>query len=413
MKIDFTNIFATGQISQNEFEKTGEKIPEFLDKISTRRQGFYQIFDDPKFQAEVEEIKKFAEFSNGKYSDIVICGIGGSALGARTIRNALTSKFSTPRLHILDNVDAEIIAEITENLDFAKTLFLVISKSGGTIETRTQYEYFRGILTHKKLELKNNLVFITGKFGFLREESNNRGIIAFSVPENIGGRFSVLTAVGLLPAALLGIDIDELLAGGQNSAKLFMSENFSENLPFQLAATQFLDLQSNSGQAKKNINVLMPYSTKLGSFADWFAQLLAESTGKDDKGITPISAQGVTDQHSQLQIFVDGPKDKLVIFIETEKSSPDLAQDKNLPKSGLQIFQKLMHAEKKGTAQSLTEKNVPNLTIQIPAISAKFLGELFMLFMGATAFLGEFMEINAFDQPGVERGKVLTRHILK
>lgn len=393
MKIDFTNIFATEQIYQKEFEKTGEKIPEFLNKIGNRRQGFYQIFDDVNFLAEVEEIKKFAVFYAEKYDDIVLLGIGGSALGAKTIRNTLTSKFYTPRLHILDNIDAEIIAEITDNLDFSRTLFLVISKSGTTIETKTQYEYFRGILTEKNFELKNHLVFITGKSGFLREEADKNNIKTFSVPENIGGRFSVLTAVGVLPAALLGIDIDELLAGGQNLVKKFQSENFSENLPFQLAAVQFL--------AKKNINVLMPYSAKLGSFASWFAQLLAESTGKNGKGITPISTQGVTDQHSQLQLFVDGPKDKLVIFIEIKKISRDSK------------FGKLMQAEKKGTAQSLTEKNVPNGTINIPEISAKSLGELFMLFMGATAFLGEFMEINAFNQPGVERGKELAKLIVK
>jgi len=393
MKIDFTNVFATGVVTLPKFRESGTQIAEFLRLIDERNQGFYQIFDDVDFLAEIEKIKEFATAVAGKYDDIVLCGIGGSALGARTIRDSLTSPFAVPRLHIIDNVDSEIIAEISDNIDYARTLFIVISKSGTTIETQTQYHYFREILEQKKLSLADHMVFVTGTSGFLRVESDTHHVQTFSIPPNIGGRFSVLTAVGLLPAALLGIDIDELVAGGQKSAKLFRSENFGENLPFQLAAAQFL--------AKKNINVLMPYSAKLQSFSHWFTQLLAESTGKNSKGITALAAVGVTDQHSQLQLFVDGPGDKLIMFIEVIKKS------RNLPQ-----FNQLMQAEMHGTAQALTEKGKPNFMITIDEISPHTLGELFMLFMGATAFLGEFMEINAFDQPGVERGKVLTREIL-
>jgi len=399
MKIDFTNIFKSEAVSREEFKNSGEKIPEFLTKIGNRRQGFYQIFDDADFLVEVAEIKKFAGFCAGKYDDIVVCGTGGSALGILAIQESLISKFSRkkPKLHVLENIDDEVISELTEYLDFSRTLFIIISKSGGTIETISQYEYFRGILTEKNLELKNHLVFITGKLGLLREESAKNDILTFSVPENIGGRFSVLTAVGLLPAALIGVNIDELLAGGRDFAKKFQNENLAENLSFQLASAQFL--------SKKPQNVLMPYSAKMKKFGNWWAQLLAESTGKDGKGITPIPAQGVTDQHSQLQLFVDGPADKLVIFIEI--SPFDKTQDKRDS-----VFKKLMQAELHGTIQSLTEKNRPNLTIQIEEISANSLGELFVLFMGATAFLGEFMEINAFDQPGVERSKVLAKELL-
>ncbi len=397
MKIDFTNFFKSSPVSENDFLKSREILPEFLSKIKEREQDFYQIFDNESFLAEVAEIKKFTDSVQGKFQDIIVCGMGGSALGTLAIQEALGPKFSRdfPRLHVLENIDVEIISELTGFLDFSRTLFIIISKSGTTIETVSQYEYFRGILTEKNLELKNHLIFITGKSGFLYEESTKLGVKTFSVPKNIGGRFSVLTAVGLLPSALIGINIDELLAGAKEISRDFLNPDFNKNLPFQLATSQFL--------AKKSQNVLMPYSAKLRNFTNWWAQLLAESTGKDAKGITPIPAQGVTDQHSLLQLFIDGPKDKLIIFIKISR---------DFKKSDLNVFEKLMSAELQGTAQSLTEKKRPNLTIEITEISPRNLGKLFMLFMGATAFLGEYMEINAFNQPGVERGKVLTREIL-
>ncbi len=410
MNLNFANVFSTGVVSKKEFHKSSKKIPEFLEKIKQRNQGFYQIFKDEKFLAEVKEIKKFAGFCQGKYQDIVVCGIGGSALGTITLRDSLTPTFSQkPKLHVLENIDPDSIAEIYEHLNLEKTLFIVISKSGGTPEPIAEYFYFRNLVNKEKLVAKDHFVLVTGPQGFLHEEAVRNNFKTFGVPENIGGRFSVLTAVGLLPATLIGINIDELLEGGQNSAKLFLNEDFDKNLPFQIAAMQFL-----SGKTQ---NVIMPYATKLRTFAAWFTQLLAESTGKDDKGITPIPALGATDQHSQVQLFSDGPNDKLIIFIAVEKFAenpkiPVLISHEKTDFLNRVDFGKLLHAEMQGTAQALTEKGKPNFTITIPEISAKNLGELFVLFEGATAFLGEFMELNAFDQPGVERGKVLTREIL-
>ena len=398
MKLDLTNFFAPSGITPENFAGFSTRIPDLLAKIENRQQDFYQIFSDPNFQDEVAEIKKFARNLAGKYDDIVVCGTGGSALGALAIQESLSSKIprNFPRLHILENIDPEVIGDLTAFLDFSKTLFIIISKSGGTIETISQYQYFREISARQNLQTADHFIFITGQTGFLREEAQQEGVKAFSVPEKIGGRFSVLTAVGLLPAALIGVNIDELLAGGREMVRNFQSENFAENLPLQLALAQFL--------AKKPQNVLFPYSAKMKKLGNWWAQLLAESTGKDGQGITPLPAQGVTDQHSQLQLFVDGPNDKFLIFIE-------ISRDFQNPE--LEKFQKLMTAELRGTIQSLTEKNRPNCTIQINKISPQTLGQLLMLFMGATAFLGELMEINAFDQPGVERGKILAKKFLK
>lgn len=411
MHIDFKNFFETTGITSEEFSSTEKKINTYLAKIQNRNQGFYSLFDDKKHRETVEEIKEFTKNIKGKYSDIVVCGIGGSALGTITLRDSITRNTSDdfPRLHIAENIDPDMIEIIENNITLATTLFIVISKSGGTPETIAQYFYFKNELNTKKIPASQNMVIITGKDGFLREESEKNNIPNFQVPENIGGRFSVLTAVGLLPASLIGVDIDELLEGGRQMAQKFQSTSFQENLPFQLAMGQIMSEKEN--------HILIPYATRLRTFSAWFVQLLAESTGKDRKGFTPIPALGVTDQHSQLQLFSDGPLNKLLIFINIEnfKTDPKIPvltkHEKTKFLEGVS-FKSLLHAEQKATARAMTEKNVPNFTINIDSICAKNIGKLFVLFEGATAFIGEELEINAFDQPGVERSKVLTREIL-
>ena len=412
IQIDFENIFQVGGIKKSDFEKSEKKLSSFLENIEKRNQGFYQIFSDESFLAEVEQIKAFVSSVKGKYDDIVVCGIGGSALGTIAIRDALMPLFShkKPYLHVLENIDPDVISDLSAHLDLRRTLFLVISKSGGTAETISQYLYFHQKVEAVGLKLEDHFVVITGDSGFLKSEVKKHKLTQFTVPDNIGGRFSVLTSVGLLPAALMGIDIDALLEGGEEMAELFLSNNFDQNLCFQLAAAQFL--------SNKNNQVLMPYATKLRSFSAWFTQLLAESTGKEGKGFTPISALGATDQHSQLQLFSEGPNDKLILFLEVQNFVidpviPVLVDHENTSFLKKVTFGKLLNTELKGTRAALTEKKRPNLTISIDSLSEKTLGALFLLFEGATAFLGEFLEINAFDQPGIERSKVLTRECLE
>ncbi len=410
IQIDFENVFCEGTLTRSEFEQAGDRLAGFLENIQQKDQGFYQIFSDESFLAEVDRIKEFSASVKGKYDDIVICGIGGSALGTIALRDALGSFIpQKPRLHVLENVDPEVISDISDSLDLKRTLFVVISKSGGTAETLSQYLYFQKIVSDAGLMMKDHFVVITGETGFLRLGVDTHKLTRFSVPENVGGRFSVLTSVGLLPAALMGWDVDALLDGGEEMAQLFMSTDFDQNLSFQLAAAQFL--------TQKNTHVLMPYSTKLRSVSAWFAQLLAESTGKEGKGFTPIGSTGATDQHSQLQLFAEGPNDKLILFVEVQKFRKDMdipvvSDHKNTAFLKKVSFGKLLNTELAGTRASLTEKKRPNLSISIDSISEETLGALFMLFEGATAFLGEFLEIDAFNQPGVERSKELTRAYL-
>lgn len=388
MNLDFSNlekIASSHGLRGSDFDEYEKKISEYLSKIAQRKQGFVEILDDGE---TIEKIEFFANAVKGKYTDIVLLGIGGSALGAKALRDAFPT--SDINLYILDNVDPEVIAETEKALDFSKTLFLVISKSGNTAETLTQYEYFAD-----KISVEN-LVFITGQTGKLREIADQKDILTFDVPENIEGRFSVLSVVGLLPVALWGIDICALISGAKEMSGRFISPDFEKNTPFQLALIQYLLSQKNISQ-----NVLMPYSSKLKSFAEWCVQLLAESTGKKEKGITPLASQGATDQHSLLQLLTQGPNDKLTIFMEIENFK------------GEKVFANLLRTELQATADSLTELDRPNVTLRIKEISPETLGQLFFLFEGATAFLGEFLGINTFDQPGVERSKELTRRYLK
>jgi len=400
--------------SAQEFQAASKNMPNFLEQIHTKDQGFYSVIDD---QALVDSIHEFVAKNQGKFEHIVVLGIGGSSLGTICLQHSLGHlyKQSKPSLHVLDNIDPEFITELEEVIDYPKTLFIAISKSGATAETISEFFYFRSQLESKGLKYQDHFAFVTDpQKGLLREIAEQEEVTVFDLPQNVGGRFSVLTAVGLLPAALIGIDIDGLLTGARQMRDKFLDQDFDKNLPFQVATIQYL-----LSQKAKHINVLMPYVQKLNYFADWYKQLLAESIGKTEQvGLTPTKALGVTDQHSQAQLYNDGPNDKLLIFIETAEFSkqvdiPNLyPENPSLDYLNDLSFNKLIKIEKQGTADSLTQNNRPNFTIHIPKVNANTLGQLFMLFEGATAFLGEYFEIDAFNQPGVELSKKLTREYL-
>ncbi len=396
-------------LSQAEFEAEHGKLTHYLDQIHTRKQGFYNILDD---QETIDHINKWATENRKKYDDCVVIGIGGSALGTICLEKSLGHLFQSTGLHVIDNIDPAYIAELEETIDLKRTLFIIVSKSGRTPEIISQYHYFRSKIEAADLPHNDHFVFITDpETGVLQELAQELGTTTFNIPQNVGGRFSVLTPVGLLPAALIGIDIQALIDGAKEIRAQFLSEDPQENSPFQLAAIQYL-----LNQKGKSINVMMPYSQKLKLFADWYKQLLAESIGKKlnnnnnevNVGITPTSALGVTDQHSQSQLYNEGPNDKLLIFIKVTHPGPELQIPEQAFNKTL-TFTQLLHIEQDATTNSLTKNDRPNITIEIPEVSERTLGQLFFLFEAATAFLGEFFNINAFDQPGVELSKVLTK----
>ncbi len=422
LKIDFNNCYKIAEdhgMPKSTFADHKNYLTPSLQGIEARDQGFYKVIDDENI---LDQIQHYADSVEGKYSDIVVCGIGGSSLGPICLREAFTDFFADhkPRLHVLENIDPDFLGEAVDYLDLDRTLFLIISKSGGTPETVAQYMFFRKLLEDKGSNIQDHFVFVTDpsqEVSLLRTIGNQENITMFDIPPSVGGRFSVQTPVGLLPAALIGIDIKDLIAGMQDMRDSFLNTNFDQNLPFQLACTQTATYLKG-----KPMNILMPYHTKLRQFGAWAVQLVAESTGKvaadgNHVGITPIPSLGVTDQHSQVQLFAEGPNDKLIIFIgvETFNYSLDIPVSVDSPKTNFlegKTFKDLLHAEQQATAQALTEADRPNITITLPELSPYYLGQLFMLFEGATAFWGEFFQIDAFNQPGVERGKVLTRELL-
>jgi glucose-6-phosphate isomerase len=388
-----------------KFPNKDKLLVPYLDQIKKRNQAFRTCLDD---KVTITEIKKFAASVKGKYDHIVVLGIGGSALGTICLEQSLTHLFkkTTPRLYVSDNIDPTLTKELEDTIELKKTLFIVATKSGTTPETMGQYLYFRKKIESARLPVHKHFVFVTNPTtGTLREIANEESIQTFDVPENISSRFAVLTAIGLLPAALIGINIEKLIEGAKLGRKNFLSKSPKQNLAFQLA-----NIQHNLARKGKSINVLMPYAQKLIRFADWYRQLLAESTGKEGKGLTPITALGATDQHSQLQLYNDGPNDKLIIFIEVDDLGPQIRIPNPLHKN--LTFNQLIKIEKKATEQSLTKNGCPNLTITIPKITPETLGELIFMLEGSIAFLGEFFNINAFDQPGVELSKKLTKEAI-
>lgn len=428
INLDLTNLQAINLqhgVSISELETEQNNISEYLKKIHARKQGFYEILDD---QETIESIKKFAEEKTGKYKSIVVLAIGGSSLGTICLQKSLKHLFinelneKNPKLYVIDNIDPTLIAELEDVIELESTLFIPVTKSGKTPETLAEYFYFRKKTDEANLDPKEHFVFITDpEGGLLREISKEESIPTFEIPQNVGGRFSVLTPVGLLPAALIGINIESLISGAKKIRQTFLSENFSENLPFQFAQIQYQLTQKG-----KNMNVMMPYSQKLIYLADWYRQLLAESIGKKQNnkgeevniGITPIKALGVTDQHSQSQLYNEGPNDKLLIFIEIENFGKTIKIPNLKPNNPIVnylkdvSFNKLINIEKSGTEKALIENDRPNITIKIDQVNENSIGELFMFFEAATAFLGEFFNINAFDQPGVELSKNLTKELL-
>lgn len=421
------NIDEKHGVSQDEIQSQNSQLKTFLEKIHSRDQGFYTIIDDNEMIQAMHEIAKNRQ---EMYDDIVVLGIGGSSLGMICVQQSLKHLFeneksdrSAPRLHVLDNIDPTLIAAIEDIINYKRTLFIPISKSGGTPETLSQYFYFRKKCDGLGLDAKDHFIFITDpEKGLLRDIAQRDMISAPAVPPNVGGRFSVLTPVGLVPSALIGIDIDGLIEGAREMRDMFLSEDPEKNLPFQLATIQYL-----LGQKGKVMNVMIPYTQKLIRFADWYRQLLAESIGKKHNergevvhvGLTPINALGVTDQHSQSQLYNEGPNDKFFMFIDVQdfgvdQEIPNLEPDSPVVDYLKNVtFKKLIHTEKEGTAQALTQNDRPNISIKIDQIDAKTLGGLFMLFEAATAFLGEFYGIDAFDQPGVELSKTLTKELLR
>lgn len=400
-----------------------------------RESGEMGFFALPEAREAAAAVQDVADGFGQWFENVVVLGIGGSALGTITIRDALLgpswneldgeARDHYPRLYVLDNVDPRTVAGLLERLDVGRTLFNVVSKSGSTAETMSQYLVVEGLLREALGEeaARGHFLFTTDpREGTLRTIAEEEGIPALEVPPNVGGRFSVLSPVGLLPAAVVGVDIDELLAGAEAMARRCLKPELKKN-PAGLLATLLHDADTRRGAP---IHALMPYSDRLRSFAAWFQQLWAESLGKArdregrlvNAGPTPIAALGATDQHSLLQLFMEGPRDKVVLFMgiaevdDPVQIPPIREEHPSLSYLGGHTLAELLETERRATMEALRQEGRPNLSIDVQRLHARALGELFMLFEVATVYAGALYGIDPLDQPGVELGKRLTYGLL-
>jgi glucose-6-phosphate isomerase len=399
-----------------------------------RKNGAIGFYDLPFDRRTVREIKAYANKHVHAFDNFVVLGIGGSALGNIALQNAINHPYYNllskkprkgyPRIFILDNIDPEYVMQFLDIITPHRTLFNVISKSGSTAETSAQFLIIADLL-RKKLgdRLDKNVVITTDKDkGDLRKIADDYNIHSFEIPHNVGGRFSVLSSVGLLTAAFARINIDKLLLGAADMLKRCESPELSENPAYLNAIFHYL-MDTQKG---KMISVMMSYSNALYYWADWYRQLWAESLGKNvdvqgnpvSVGQTPVKALGVTDQHSQVQLYTEGPNDKVFTLLTVGKYRKDI----KLPKfqghySSLEYLSgntlsKLFDAEMRATEFALAQRQRPSCKIIFPQIDEYTVGQFIMMYEIQTAFAGRLYNIDAFDQPGVEAGKRATYGLL-
>ncbi len=425
------NLGGEGGIKENEISGLEERAEEAHRSLQRRRPGFMDL---PFNQDDV--VENILDLRNDKLEDFdnfVVLGIGGSALGNKAVQTALNpphynenkdQRGDNLRLYVPDNVDPVRFSSLLESLDLERTLFNVISKSGTTAETMSLYLVARRHLEEDLGEKRVKEHFIattSADSGYLLEIAEREGYPQFYIPEDVGGRFSVLSPVGLVSAAFCGVDIRRLLAGAASMAERCEVEELRRNPAYLHGALQYLAYMSDY-----RLSVMMPYSHLLSDVADWYRQLWAESLGKAqtrdgeqvNTGPTPIKALGATDQHSQLQLYMEGPEDKIINFIEVKEHPedieiPELYGDLDgVNYLGGQSLSKLLNTEKKATERALTAEGRPNCTILMPRINSHTLGQLFYLLEMETAFAGELFNVNAFNQPGVELGKNFTYGVM-
>jgi glucose-6-phosphate isomerase len=407
----------------------------FEDVESRRQSGEMGFFLLPEALESAAAVQKLADGFGQWFENLVVLGIGGSALGATTLRDSLLGphwneldeegRDHYPRLYVLDNVDPRTVSSLLSRLDLRRTLFNVVSKSGSTAETMSQYMVVEDRLREAlgEASTRGHFLFTTDpESGILRKIADEEGIPTLEVPPNVGGRFSVLSAVGLLPAAAVGIDIMGVLEGARGMAERCRTPVLKEN-PAGLLATLLHHADTVQGAST---HVLMPYSDRLRSFASWFQQLWAESLGKArdrdgrevNRGPTPLPALGATDQHSLLQLLMEGPRDKVVLFlgvggVEDPVEIPSIRQElPALSYLGGRTLSELLDTERRATMEALRQQGRPNLSLEVDDLTPRAMGELFMLFEIATVLAGALYGVDPLDQPGVELSKKLTYGLL-
>ncbi len=428
---DFNNMLKSAVesgITQEELDREAKRIDQVHKAMGDKKAAMAWRSLPYNQEDIVKRIKALGKKINDNYQYFVVLGIGGSALGSKAIFSACKHlKYNElpdnvrkgVKFYVEDNVDPDRMAALFDVIDVKKTVFHVITKSGNTVETISQ---FMIILDMLKKELgdnfKQNIVITTDKEkGNLKKIADEHAFETFVVPDGVGGRFSVMCPVGLLSAAVLNMDIDALLGGCAAMDEQCTKGDVYEN-PAYLYAMMYT-IAMNKGV---NISVMLPYADALQPTSEWYCQLWAESLGKrtDNQGKivncgqTPVRTIGVTDQHSQIQLYNEGPFDKIITFIEVE----NFANKVTIPKVDINMYDAdylfgstlntLIASELLATIHAVTKNGKMNNKITLSELNEYTIGGLLFFFEMATAAAGEFLNIDAFDQPGVEEGKIAT-----
>jgi glucose-6-phosphate isomerase len=415
---DYTNLFgSTGGLGAGELEELRPRLEEAARGLLENPPGFMRL---PKTTESLDSSKALAEeVRSSGATDFVHVGIGGSALGPIALCRALGHPYYNllpdrpgPRLHFAENTDPTSLSAILDVIDPSNTWVNVVTKSGSTAETMANFLIVRSTLMEAlgESDYRERVVFTTDpEKGYLRQIADREGIKTLSIPPDVGGRFSVFTPVGLFPAAVAGLDTDALIKGAALCVDE-VTQRGANHPAIQGAAYHYLTDVAKG----RNVRVLMPYADSLDRLAAWFVQLWAESLGKEGKGSTPHGAVGTTDQHSQLQLYMEGPQDKVVEIIEVENHPRDRAIPKayedldGLGYLGGHTMAELLNVECDATRKALTKAGRPNCTIKLGAIDEEHLGYLMQALEAQTAVAGSLYGVNPFDQPGVEAGKRIT-----
>jgi len=391
------------------------------DNIINKKHAMMDWIDLPNQEKkEIEKIQLLGKKISSLYENFIVLGIGGSALGAEAIRSSLYDEEGKIKVEIVDNVDAEMFEKVLKEKDIKKTFFNVVTKSGKTVEILSLFSY---VVERLKQELGDqyfvNLLITTEKDNVLWKYCENNKINTMEIPKGVGGRYSVLCPVGLFPCAVMGINLQKILLGAKKVLDNFISESLEKNICFKSALLNYNYLL----KGKREI-VLLPYSSRLEKMADFYIQLLSESLGKekllnnkDNKlFFTPTKAVGVTYQHSLLQVYQEGASNRLFCFINLERHNKDIKiqklKDKNLDELLPKTLTNLFKAEQIASSLALKQAGHPSYEINVPLLNEENIGALLFYFELTTAIMGELMNVNAYNQNGVELQKKYTKAIV-
>ena len=415
MKHNINSCFVDNVIKKDLFKSSLKKINFIIDQIKESKDPLLLSFLKQFNNYQKEKLNKLASYHQKNFKDVIILGTGGSSKAGRTFVQIAYRTFGRnpklPKITFLENIDFQDFNALFKKINLTKTGIIVISKSGETNETLVQFLIF---LTKYKKSFKKNKIYkhftvLTKKSSStLRNLANNFSINILDLDNNLSGRFSAFSSVGLLPAAISGLNINKIKEGALSLLKKSLTKQ--QRSPSEGAALHYAAQNS-----KINISVLLTYTERLRNFGIWHEQLIAESLGKKNMGFTPIHSMGATDQHSLLQLFLEGPKDKLITFITLKKQKDQIKIDNNLISKIKKLsflkkepLNKLLDIEMEKVCELLNEYKRPYRIITLDKCREFEIGSLMMNFMLETIILAYLNNLCPFDQPAIDKGKSIT-----